>query len=126
MEDDVFAPLSKEVVTTLSGLSHLFCRDFSVNAKAANDGVPGVLFGRYEGDGYAGGNPWVLLTASAANLFYRQAADLAKGVVPKEDVSAALEQLIGGKVTASGLLGAGDAILLLMKKYLSNGMHMNE
>jgi glucoamylase len=126
MDDGVFAPLSKEVVATLAGLSKLFCRTFAVNADAANKGVPGVLFGRYEGDGYAGGNPWVLLTASAATLFYRQAADLSKGVVPKEDVASALEQLIGGKVTTSALLGAGDAILLLMKKYLSNGMHMNE
>merc|ERR1712070_562559 len=107
MEDDVFAPLSKEVVTTLSGLSHLFCRDFSVNAKAANDGVPGVLFGRYEGDGYAGGNPWVLLTASAANLLYRQAEALSKGVAPDTEVASLLEQLLGRKATSANLIGAG-------------------
>jgi len=126
MDDDVFGPLSKEVVATLSGLSKTFCRDFGLNVKAANDGVPGVLFGRYEGDGYAGGNPWILLTASAANLLYRQAEAVAKGAVPDKEASALLAQLLGREVTAKNLMGAGDAIMMLMKKYLTNGMHMNE
>ena len=30
----------------------------------------GVLIGRYPGDSYAGGNPWQLLTAVTAELFY--------------------------------------------------------
>ena len=30
----------------------------------------GVLIGRYPGDSYAGGNPWPLLTAVTAELFY--------------------------------------------------------
>ena len=42
------------------------------------------------------------------------------------EVEGMLEKLIGGKVTAASLLGAGDSMLVLMKKYLSNGMHMNE
>ena len=33
-------------------------------------GKPGVLIGRYPGDGYAGGNPWQLLTAVLAEAFY--------------------------------------------------------
>jgi len=126
MNDGVFAPLSKEVVATLAGLSSTFCRDFSVNANAAKEGVPGVLFGRYEGDHYAGGNPWVLLTASAANLLYRQAEAVAKGAKPDAEAATLLTTLVGGEVTPNNLLGAGDAILLLMKKYLINGMHMNE
>jgi len=126
MDDGLFGPLSKEVVTTLSGLSALFCRSFQVNANAASASVPGVLFGRYEGDNYAGGNPWVLLTASAANLLYRQAEALAKGAEIRADAEQVLENLLGGIPTPTRLIGAGDAILLLMKKYLSNGMHMNE
>merc|ERR1712196_204739 len=50
MNDGVFAPLSKEVIATLAGLSRTFCRDFALNAQAANQSIPGVLFGRYEGD----------------------------------------------------------------------------
>jgi hypothetical protein len=32
-----------------------------------------VLIGRYPGDTYAGGNPWVLSTAALAQLLYRAA-----------------------------------------------------
>jgi len=126
MDDGVFAPLSKEVVATLSGLSKLFCSSYGVNMDAANAGTPGVLFGRYEGDNYDGGSPWVLLTASAATLLYRQAKAFAEGTVPDKDAASMLQQLLGAPASASTLLGAGDAILLLMKKYLVNGMHMNE
>jgi glucoamylase len=126
MGDGVFAPLSKEVVATLNGLSKTFCRSFQVNAQAASSGTPGVLFGRYEGDHYAGGNPWILLTASAATLLYRQAEALGKGATPAPEVKAQLATLLGRDVTPKNLLGAGDAIFMLMKKYLSNGMHMNE
>jgi glucoamylase len=126
MNDGVFAPLNKEVIATLSGLGKLFCSDFAVNQKAANDGTPGILFGRYEGDGYAGGNPWILLSASAATLFYRQAEALAMGSSLESEANAMLEELLGRKVTSKGLLGAGDSILLLLKQFLSNGMHMNE
>lgn len=126
MDDDVFGPLQKSVVATLVGLSKTFCRSFQVNINAANKGVPGVLFGRYDGDNYAGGNPWILLTASAANLLYRQSEAIAKGGKLDTDSTTQLEQLLGNKVTPKSLLGAGDAILVLMKKYLTNGMHMNE
>ena len=44
---------------------------FPFFAQADDDaGVPGCLFGRYPGDVYAGGNPWPLLTAAAAEVFY--------------------------------------------------------
>jgi len=31
------------------------------------------MYGRYAGDGYAGGNPWVLTTGYLAELFYNGA-----------------------------------------------------
>ena len=34
-----------------------YCRSFAINQQAAQSGVPGVLFGRYEGDSYDGGCP---------------------------------------------------------------------
>lgn len=125
-DDGLFAPLQKEVVATLAGLSKLYCKSYTLNQNAAAKKVPGVLFGRYAGDHYDGGNPWVLLTASAATLLYRQSLAVAKGTIPDADASSLLEGLLGGKVTAENLLGAGDAILNLMKTYLTNGMHMNE
>eukprot|EP00931_Biecheleriopsis_adriatica_P074818 TRINITY_DN48808_c0_g1_i1.p1 TRINITY_DN48808_c0_g1~~TRINITY_DN48808_c0_g1_i1.p1 ORF type:complete len:494 (+),score=54.87 TRINITY_DN48808_c0_g1_i1:69-1484(+) len=130
MEDQVFAPLSNGALMTMVGLSRYFCGAYEINQKAARDGTPGVLFGRYVNDHYDGGNPWILLTASAATLLYRQAESLSSmkqvNASLNEDVTAALHNFLGRQVTSENLLGAGDAMLLLMKKYLSNGMHMNE
>ena len=38
--------------------------------------MPGILYGRYLGDVYEGGNPWQLLSASLAELFYSGASDI--------------------------------------------------
>eukprot|EP00811_Abedinium_folium_P036470 NODE_9176_length_1442_cov_3.087452.p1 GENE.NODE_9176_length_1442_cov_3.087452~~NODE_9176_length_1442_cov_3.087452.p1 ORF type:complete len:449 (+),score=123.97 NODE_9176_length_1442_cov_3.087452:187-1347(+) len=124
--DDQFQPLSREVVATLVGLSKTFCGAYTLNQQSANASRAGVLFGRYEGDSYDGGNPWVLLTASAATLLYRQAEALSKGATMDTAVKANLETLVGRSATASNVLGAGDAVLLNMKRFLTNGMHMNE
>lgn len=35
--------------------------------------IPGILYGRYPGDHYAGGNPWQLLTAVLGECFYKGA-----------------------------------------------------
>ena len=61
--DGVFAPLSIEVGKTVRTLNALFCSIFAINQKDARAGVPGILYGRYAGDTYDGGNPWVLLSA---------------------------------------------------------------
>ncbi len=34
---------------------------------------PGLLYGRYPGDIYAGGNPWQLLTSVNAEIYYLMA-----------------------------------------------------
>jgi len=126
MGDGVFAPLSREAVQTMHGLTHYFCNAFEVNQQAAKAGISGVLYGRYDGDHYAGGNPWVLLTASVATLLYRQSAAYAQGERPGEGAAAALAGLIGQEVSASSLLGAGDAILNRLRTFLTDGMHMSE
>merc|ERR1719277_2705864 len=87
-DDGVFAPLQKEVVATLSGLTKVFCKQYGINQNAAKAGKPGVLFGRYPGDSYDGGNPWVLLSASVANLLYRQSAALTAGATLAPEVAA--------------------------------------
>jgi len=127
MGDGLFSPLSKEAIMTLAGLANTFCNEYDVNQQAAKAGRAGVLFGRYKGDSYNGGNPWVLLTASAATLLYRQAEAVATGG-KVEDKSAATElfALLGQDVSAENLLGGGDAILNRMRTFLTNGLHMNE
>jgi len=126
MDDGMFAPLSKEVVATMVGLTKSFCKEYGLNQEAAKQEIPGVLFGRYPGDSYDGGNPWILLSASVATLLYRQSAAMAAGGKMDADVAESLKTVIGQDITAKSLLGAGDAILDRVKHFLSDGVHMNE
>ena len=41
-----------------------------LNQDSIGNGDSGIVIGRYPGDGYAGGNPWQLLTAVLAETFY--------------------------------------------------------
>jgi glucoamylase len=126
MHDGMFGELSNEAVSTMVGLTETFCKEYGLNQKAASSKTPGVLYGRYPGDTYDGGNPWILLSASVANLLYRQSAAVAKGATFAPEVADKLKPIIGDDVTAQSLLGAGDAIFNRMKTFLSNGLHMNE
>jgi glucoamylase len=74
--DGVFGPTSKEVAGTVSTLNELFCDMFQINQDDTKNGVPGILYGRYEGDHYAGGNPWILLSSALAEVLYRGASDM--------------------------------------------------
>ena len=56
-------------------LATKFCREYPINQDDTAAGKPGVLIGRYPGDTYAGGNPWQLLTAVTAEVFYLGGTD---------------------------------------------------
>ena len=66
----LYGPSSDEAASTIATLSKTFCREYKINQDDNTNGKPGVLIGRYPGDGYAGGNPWQLLTAVLAECFY--------------------------------------------------------
>lgn len=72
---------------TVSSYNTMFCSQYSINTADTKSGLPGVLYGmpscvsglsislpapslvgRYQGDTYAGGNPWVLATAALGSL----------------------------------------------------------
>ena len=53
-----YGPLSKEVASTISNYNTAFCLEYKINQIDNDAGVPGILYGRYSGDQYAGGNPW--------------------------------------------------------------------
>jgi hypothetical protein len=57
--------------------------------------LPGILIGRYPGDVYAGGNPWQLLSAVTAKIFYQGAGALTEsnGFLKEEDRDAWAELL---------------------------------
>ena len=65
-----FAPESSEAANTIKTLTRTFCREYKINQDSIGNGDSGIVIGRYPGDGYAGGNPWQLLTAVLAETFY--------------------------------------------------------
>lgn len=137
--DGVMAATSKEVAGTVGTFVDLFCSQYSINGADTAAGVPGVLIGRYDGDHYAGGNPWHLLTASLAQVLYRGAAeslDVHRGLSNSSAVGEALwrsllavPQEADMSSLAEAMAGAGDGVMVRLKKHLNgdnNNLHCNE
>ena len=57
------------------------------------------VLGRYQGDSYAGGNPWVLSTAALGSLLYRAAAHILskEGGLPSEETRAEWKAALNSK-----------------------------
>ena len=68
-----YLPTDSKVAGTIKTLNNLFCLTFNINQIDNQKNIPGILYGRYQGDSYAGGNPWQLLTAVLGELFYQGA-----------------------------------------------------
>jgi len=133
--DGLYAPTSKEVAGTISTLNDLFCSSFNVNQADTKAGTPGILYGRYAGDTYAGGNPWILLSAALAQLLYRGAAEMVAGnVALDEETVAAWSRALSidskqntAAALAQAMMGAGDGVLLRIRKHvLGAGLHLAE
>ena len=137
LDDGVYSPTSKEVASTISTLNDLFCDSFPINAKDTQAGVPGILYGRYKGDHYAGGNPWILLTSALAEQLYRGAAEVLKldGKIDEDalpiwkkvlNIEGSLQSM-SAKDLAAAFAGAADGVLLRIRKHVEgNGFHLNE
>ncbi len=67
--------LDDRILACMAKAEDLFIRLYPINAHRAAD--EGVLYGRYEGDDYYGGNPFVFITLEFAEAHYRLAALLA-------------------------------------------------
>lgn len=93
-----------------------------------------MLFGRYPGDSYAGGNPWQLLTAVAAKAFYQGANTMFKenGFNKLEDKHAWAELLnishnASHEEFVKATVSAGDAIMYRLFQHVKNdGGHIAE
>lgn len=77
----------QKVTQTLNTLINTFSNLYNIN-KVAN--FPGVAIGRYpedvyDGEGFQGGNPWVLTTLAVAETYYEMAAEIAANAVNKHD-----------------------------------------
>eukprot|EP00656_Telonema_subtile_P018675 TRINITY_DN20112_c0_g1_i1.p1 TRINITY_DN20112_c0_g1~~TRINITY_DN20112_c0_g1_i1.p1 ORF type:complete len:517 (-),score=107.31 TRINITY_DN20112_c0_g1_i1:122-1672(-) len=136
LQDGVMGPTSKEAAGTVSTLTELFCSSFAVNAADSAAGVPGVLIGRYDGDHYAGGNPWHLLTASLAQLLYNGASEaLSAHTDGDSEGLASWRGLIGvaGEANllevARAMAGAGDGVMMRLATHVkgeTGNVHLNE
>jgi len=132
-----YGPSSNEAAATIRTLAKTFCREYKINQEAVNLLKPGILFGRYPGDHYAGGNPWQLLTAVLAETFYLGAqATLEniekKGVVNYNlDIDENIEWLKlldahkGGNIKtaqdlATAQMAAGDSVMSRLWDHVKN------
>jgi len=92
--DGYFAPTDPEVTATINTFNTYFYFAYDINLNDSSAGVPGILYGRYQGDTYAGGNPWILTSASLAELFYRGATyTINENEVPHKDTWADWQQI---------------------------------
>lgn len=58
LNEGVFDITGKETANTIKQFNKVFNLEYVINRKDTIDHVPGILYGRYKGDHYAGGNPW--------------------------------------------------------------------
>lgn len=123
-----------KVSATIRKYAKTFCDEYPINQKDNEAGIPGILIGRYPGDVYAGGNPWQLLTAVLAELFYKGATAMTQHnfVLEAEDKKEwsllfNLPETASQSDIAMAAAKAGDAVLFRLWKYVKNDNgHINE
>eukprot|EP00428_Durinskia_dybowskii_P064609 CAMPEP_0170364694 /NCGR_PEP_ID=MMETSP0117_2-20130122/5512_1 /TAXON_ID=400756 /ORGANISM="Durinskia baltica, Strain CSIRO CS-38" /LENGTH=509 /DNA_ID=CAMNT_0010619215 /DNA_START=1 /DNA_END=1530 /DNA_ORIENTATION=- len=133
--DNMFAPTSIEVANTVSSYNTMFCSEYAINTQDSTNGVPGVLYGRYQGDTYAGGNPWVLSTAALGSVFYRAAAHILEHGVPttsalsvwKAAMNSPTDLPTSPSELAEVFAAQGDGVMLRLRSHVqADGFHLDE
>jgi len=133
-DDDapVYAATSLEVASTVRYYNKAFCAEYPINVADSASKLPGVLYGRYPGDHYAGGNPWVLLSAALAQLLYRVAHTAkATPITDATTLQAWADALslpsLASADAAAQLFAAGDAVLLRVREHVKDdGFRLDE
>merc|ERR1712139_731274 len=129
----IWSPSSDKAAKTIQAYNTGFCHEYSLNQKDNRNGVPGVLYGRYQNDHYAGGNPWQLLTAVLAETFYLGAQEFYQRdqtSLLSESSDAGVKEWMkllnmeGSQLTMSSLadaaMQAGDSVMYRMWQYVKN------
>ena len=122
-------PLSYEVASTVYYYNQVFSLEYPINKYDMN--FYGILYGRYPGDVYAGGNPWILTTAALSSLMYRISNKLKNGGEFTENTikmwlkALNIEKIPDNKIDF--FKSQGDGILIRLKKYIElYNFHMYE
>eukprot|EP01006_Ploeotia_vitrea_P032266 TRINITY_DN64532_c0_g1_i2.p1 TRINITY_DN64532_c0_g1~~TRINITY_DN64532_c0_g1_i2.p1 ORF type:complete len:516 (-),score=19.61 TRINITY_DN64532_c0_g1_i2:46-1593(-) len=129
--DNLFYPTSYEVASTIKQYNLLFCNEYTINTKDTTNNIPGVLYGRYGGDTYAGGNPWVLTTAALANVFYRGAIYIKENGLPDSNALNVWKDVFQmsstSKINADTFLNAGDSVMQRIRYHvIADEYHLAE
>jgi glucoamylase len=121
--DDFIDPLSYEVASTIYYYNQVFSSEYPINLKDKN--LYGILYGRYPGDVYAGGNPWILTTAALSSLMYRISHQLNVGNKMSQNTLLMWSMALNYKFTtedsnelSSFFKNQGDGLLLRIKNYI--------
>jgi glucoamylase len=135
-DDEYFSPVDKKVAATVATYNNMFCNEYAINQADDKAGIPGIFYGRYKGDSYGGGNPWILSTGDLADLFYRGALfSLQKEgfTLTQEDHAEWSKVFPNLKATASAtefastLASAGDAVMERLYAHVKDdGNHLAE
>eukprot|EP00759_Apiculatamorpha_spiralis_P025738 PhF_6_TR29100/c0_g1_i1/m.42442/K01178/SGA1; glucoamylase len=128
-DDGFFAPGGVEAAGTVQTFNTLFQNMFPINTVDTQKGIPGILHGRYEGDIYAGGNPWILSTNNLGEVYYRAAKQAleSKKVLTHWNHVATNGAFTSYKEQAKVLLSLGDGALLRVRYHTAGlGFHMYE
>ena len=127
----IFEPSSFEVAQTVYNLNCIFSQEFPINLQDTTNSIPGILIGRYLGDTYNGGNPWIGSSLNVAYLYYFVADYIKKNGLPSYDAivmwmkSINVNTVIKNKdEMAKILFNAGDCIMARLK-YHTNGNENN-
>merc|ERR1712179_586995 len=119
----LYGPSSSEAAATIATYSKTFCREYKINQDDNTNEEPGILIGRYPGDSYAGGNPWQLLTAVLAEVFYLGGQTTYSRIQKQGDYSLNLghnkewisllnlDEKATAKDLAAAQVAAGDAVM---------------
>lgn len=128
--DNLFAPTSYEVASTIRAYNTMFCNEYAINTKDTSSKVPGILYGRYQGDIYAGGNPWILTTAALANVFYRGALYVKQHGLPDSNTLAVWADVFGvsqSAINANTFAAAGDSVMARIRYHVAGkNFHLDE
>ena len=134
LNDGFFAPTSQYVAGTINTLFSLFNGEYYINQLDNQTGVPGVLFGRYQGDSYDGGGPWILTTCALAHTYYsasHSALTELKGL-PDDSAMEHWTKIIGRRPVdvvdfAQATYSLGDGVLYRVRYHVqSYGFHLSE
>lgn len=132
--DNMFEPTSFQVASTVKYHNDLFCSEYPINQADTNGKVPGIMYGRYQGDIYAGGNPWILTSGALASLFYRGANGILSYGIPDNSSLPMWAQAFNTKILPSNpvelskfFVAQADGVLLRLRAHTeANKFRMGE